>query len=246
MEMKLGKTIEPESDSGFNKKREGSMKNKKKYLAEFIIAVAGIFLSLYGLLLFNRHVLILLPLAGRMAALIISQWLLFLVPGILMLIQKEKLRDLGFSGKNLPGQILTGIVLALAMSLVLTVLPILAGLKDMVGSTSYTQAWQFLYEFFYKILGVALAEELIFRGYLFRKLLQIRDSKWFAIGISSALFGILHIFSGNLIQVFLTGLIGLLYCVCRERFKNCTLLSLIIAHGVYDALIILWCGILPF
>ena len=75
-----------------------------------------------------------------------------------------------------------------------------------------------------------------------RKLYNI--SKWFAIIISSLLFGLFHIFNGNIIQVFVTALIGFLYCIFREKIKGCTLLSLIITHGVYDALTVLWVFIL--
>lgn len=44
------------------------------------------------------------------------------------------------------------------------------------------------------ILGVALAEEFVYRGYVFQKLLEIKDSRWFAIIISSITFGLGHIF----------------------------------------------------
>ena len=137
-----------------------------------------------------------------------------------------------------------GAVIALAMSAVFTVLPIMLGFKDMVGATSYTKAWQFIYQFGYAILGVALAEELIFRGYIFYKLLKIKDSKWFAIIISSLIFGLFHIFGGSIIQMVMTALLGVIYCVLRERIKHCTTLSLIIAHGMYDALIVLWVAVL--
>jgi hypothetical protein len=130
------------------------------------------------------------------------------------------------------------------MSLVLTVLPIILGFKDMVGSITYTQVWKFVYQFIYAIFGVALAEELIFRGYIFKKLLEIKNARWFAIIISSVLFGLFHIFNGSIIQVFMTAFIGFLYCIFREKIKGCTLLSLIIAHGVYDATIVLWVSIL--
>lgn len=130
------------------------------------------------------------------------------------------------------------------MSAILTVLPILLGFKSFVGSTSYTHAWQFAYQFVYAIFGVALADELVFRGYLLHKLHEIKNSRWFAIIISSILFGVLHIFNGNLIQVIITAIMGLLYCIFKVKFKGCTLLSLIIAHGLYDAMIVLWVAFL--
>jgi membrane protease YdiL (CAAX protease family) len=216
------------------------MAQTKRSVLQFIIAVSGVFASLLVLRMFNQYLLTGFPLIARMVLVIITQWLLFLVPGILMLVQKVRLSDIGFTKENIPKQILIGILLALMMSAVFTMLPIGLGLREMVGSTSYTQAWQFAYEFFYRILGVALAEELVFRGYLFYKLLEIKNSRWFAMIVSSALFGLFHIFNGNLIQAFMTAIIGFLYCIFREKLRGCTLLSLIINHGVYDAMIVLW------
>ena len=217
---------------------------KKPAVLQLLIAVVGLFVTVFGLVMFNQHLLMSFSLPLRIILTIITQWMLFLVPGILMILNKEKLRDLGLVNERIPLKIGIGVLLAVSMSLVLTVLPILLGLKEMVGSTSYTQIWQFAYQFVYSIFGVALAEELIFRGYIFHKLLHIKNSKWFAILISSVLFGLFHIFNGNIIQVFMTAFLGFLFCIFRERIKGCTLLSLIVAHGVYDALIVVWVAIL--
>lgn len=216
------------------------MQKTGKSAFQFIIATLGVFAALFGVRLFNQYLLMGFPLIARMVLMILTQWLLFLVPGILMLANKEKLGRLGFTKVGVPKQILLGLALALVMSALFTVLPILLGFKEYVGSTPYTKAWQFAYEFVYVIFGVALAEEMVFRGYLFHKLLEIRNSRWLAIAVTSALFGLLHIFNGSLAQVGVTALIGFIYCVFREKCRGVTLLSLIVAHGVYDALITLW------
>ena len=220
------------------------MTDRKQALVHVVISIAGVFIILYGVILFRQHVLMTLMLETRMVLMILSQWIIFLVPGILMWRNREKFTDLGFRSNNMFRQIVTGIVLALIMSIVLTVIPILLGFEEMVSSTQYTKLWQFLYEFGYTIFGVALVEELIFRGYIFRKLLQMRDNKVFAILVSSGLFGVFHIFNGNLIQVLVTTIIGIIYCVLREKIPSCTTLSLIVLHGVYDALITVWVFIL--
>ena len=212
----------------------------KKLILELAVAILGVFAFLFALTLFNQFLLRTFSLPFRMVLMIITQWMLFIVPGVLMLVNKEKLQTFGFTKENIPRQISIGILIALFMSAILTMLPILSGYKDLVGSTSYTKTWQFTYEFIYRIFGVALVEELIFRGYIFYKLLEIKNSKAFAIMISSMLFGLFHVFNGNLLQVLITAIIGLLYCIFREKIKGCTLLSLIIAHGIYDALIVLW------
>jgi uncharacterized protein len=221
--------------------------SKSKFNSSFmqlLIAVAGVYLTVFGIRLFNQHLLMSFSLPMRIFLTIATQWLLLLVPGILMLVNKEKLVDLGFTKDNLLRQIGIGVGIAAVMSLVFTVLPIVLGFKDMVGSTAYKYAWQFVYEFIYCILGVALAEEIVFRGYIFKKLLEIKSSRRLAILVSSVLFGFFHVFGGSWIQVLMTAVLGLMYCVFREKIKACTLLSLIIAHGVYDALIVLWVSIL--
>lgn len=216
----------------------------KSSLIQLFIAICGTFVVVFGLFMFNCYLLMSFSLRLRLILMIVTQWILFLVPAILMIVYKEKLSSMGFKKEEIPLQIGIGVLLAISMSLILTIFPILFGFKDMVGNASYTQTWQFVYEFIYRILGVALVEELVFRGYIFHKLLEIKDSKWFAIIISSLLFGLFHIFNGNIIQIFMTAFIGLIYCIFREKIKGCTLLSLIIAHGVYDAMIVLWVSIL--
>lgn len=213
---------------------------ERKAMVQLIISITGVFITLYAVILFNQHLLMTFTLETRMVLMILSQWILFLVPGILMWRNRERIADFGFRRNNIFKQIVTGIVLALIMSLLLTVIPILLGFEEMVSSTQYTRLWQFLYGFGYTIIGVALVEELIFRGYIFHKLLQLKDNKVFAILLSSGLFGLFHIFNGNLIQVLLTTIIGIIYCILREKIPSCTTLSLIVLHGVYDALITVW------
>jgi len=214
-------------------------KKSKKNIITIIIATACQFVILFGISLFNQNLLMTFPIHVRMIFMFLCQWVLLPVPVLLMLKEKEKLRDIGFEREKLFFQIIIGLSIATVMCLVLTVIPILCGFKDMVSSTRYSQPWQFVFQFFYTIFGVALVEEFFFRGYLFKKLLDIRDSKLFAITISSVIFGLFHVLAGGLIQVLITGIIGAIYCFCKEKIKNCTLLSLIIAHGVYDALIVL-------
>lgn len=218
--------------------------DKKQKVVQLIFSIIGVFITLFGVFLFNRYLLLSFPVGARMILMLVSQWILFIMPGIMMWLNKEKISELGFDKKNITCQIVIGIIVALLMSLLFTVIPILLGYRDMIGSTQYTKAWQFVYEFVYSIFGVALVEELIFRGYIFKKLLQIKDNKVLAIIISSVIFGLFHIFNGNILQVIMTIMIGIVYCVLREKIKNCTTLSLIFIHGIYDALITFWVYIL--
>lgn len=207
----------------------------RRSVAELLLSVAGIFLLLYGVVLFNRNVLMTLPLAVRMVLMPLLQWIPALLPLLVIALRKIKARDLGFSREKIGAQLFAGLGVGAAMTLILVVFPLLMGWKDLVGSTQYTKPWQFAFQFFYCLLGVAFAEELIFRGYLFERLVKLKGSKTIAIIGSSVVFGLFHIFSGDLVRVFVTALLGAIWCVCREKIKYCTTLSLILAHGLYDA-----------
>lgn len=209
----------------------------KKALIDLGIGVFGIFCTLLVVVWLNQQILMQLTLGWRMVLLITSQWLFMIVPLLLMRINHERIRFLMKSEVRLSNQILTGFILAFLMSFLFTVVPILLGFKEMVGSTSYTKMWQFTFDLLYSLFAVALAEEFVFRGYLFHKLLEVNQSKWFAILISSLLFGLFHSFQGDVLQVIVTTFLGVLFCLFRDKIKTCSLLSLVITHGLYDALI---------
>ncbi|WP_394697949.1 CPBP family intramembrane glutamic endopeptidase [uncultured Sphaerochaeta sp.] len=217
---------------------------RKKGLIDLGFGIFGIFCTLLVVVWLNQQVLMQLALGWRMVLLVTSQWLFMIVPLLLMRINHERIRFLMKSEVRLVNQIFTGIGLAFLMSFLFTVVPILLGFKEMVGSTSYTKVWQFAFDLIYSLFAVALAEEFVFRGYLFQKLLEVKQSKWFAILISSLLFGLFHSFQGDVLQVIVTTFLGILFCLLREKIKSCSLLSLVIIHGLYDALITLWVAVL--
>ena len=121
---------------------EALMSKTKLSVIQLGIAVFGVFGVIFGLEMFNQNLLMGFSSPSRMVLMIVTQWLLFLVPGVLMLAEKKSFRDIGFIKGKIPRQIFIGIILALLMSAVLTVLPILLGFKNIVGNTSYTQVWQ--------------------------------------------------------------------------------------------------------
>ena len=131
-------------------------------------------------------------LAIRIVLMFICKWIFLLVPVFLMYKNKEKLRDIGFTKGKILLQILVGILIAIALCLVFTVIPILLGQRDMISSTRFSQVWQFIFQFFYAIFGIALVEVFFFRGYLFKKLLGFKDPKLLAILVSSLIFGLFH------------------------------------------------------
>lgn len=216
----------------------------KKKISGLVIGYLGSTLALFGLVMFNSYLLMSIPLVARMVAMIVLYWLVALVPAVIMLVDKEKLSDYGFSAEKIPLQIVVGVIIGVLMSVVLTLIPHLAGYGEYFNSgNDYNQPWQFVYEFIYCIIAVGFVEEFIFRGFIFSRVKSLGRNNIVAVIVSSVLFGFFHIFGGNPLQIFTTALIGAFFCLCRLKIKNCTLLSLIIAHGVYDALITVWSNV---
>jgi hypothetical protein len=219
------------------------MKNKK--IIETIIAVVSVFLLEFGLICFNKYVLMSLPLAARMIFMIVMYWIIALVPIIFCVKNKEKLACLGFSKDKILKQVLIGVIIGCIMSIFITLIPILIfGKENTYSSYNFKYIWQYLYQFIYLLVGVALTEEFIFRGYLLKNIKDICKNSIVPIIITSFLFGLFHIFNGNIVQVVMTSFIGAIFVICREKIKDCSLLSLIIAHGLYDWLIVLFTAIL--
>lgn len=221
------------------------MSKKKEWIC-LIVGFLGAMLGLYGVVAFNQFVLMSLPLGLRMVSMLLIYWLIALIPIIVMLVNKDKLVDYGFSKDKMKFQIIVGILIGVAMSFILTLIPHLFGFGKYVDSGKrYKYLWQFIYEFFYCIFAVGFVEEFVFRGFVYKKIKSISQKDIIAIIGSSVLFGVFHLFSGNIIQMIMTACIGAFFCFCRLKVKNCSTLSLIIGHGVYDALITVWASTLP-
>ncbi len=77
--------------------------------------------------------------------------------------------------------------------------------------------------------AVAVTEELLYRGVLYRALLEWRGARWAVVG-SAVVFGAQHVWAGPLIAG-LVG-IGLLWGAIRLRAGGIT--GLILVHGLYD------------
>lgn len=216
-----------------------------KNIVGLLIGFLGCMLGLYGVIYFNQLVLMSLPLALRMIAMIVMYWLIAAIPIGIMCIYKDKLSDYGFQNKKITIQIIIGTAIGLAMSIILTVVPHLAGFGEYVNSgKQYKYLWQFIYEFIYCIFAIGCVEEFVFRGFLYQKVQAIFRSEVVPIITTSVLFGIFHLFSGSVMQMIMTAFIGAFFCICRSKVKNCSTLSLIFAHGIYDALITVWAYVL--
>lgn len=220
------------------------MSKRKEWIC-LIVGFLGAMLGLYGVVAFNQFVLMSLPLGLRMVSTVFVNWLIALIPAIVMLVNKDKLADYGFRTDKKELQVITGVLIGVAMSLVLTLIPHLLGLGGYVDTGKrYKYLWQFVFEFFYCIVAVGFVEEFVFRGFVYEKIKAISQKDMTAIIGSSVLFGVFHLFSGNIVQMIMTAGIGAFFCFCRLKVKNCSTLSLIIGHGIYDALITVWASAL--
>ncbi len=218
--------------------------NRRIDCAEIVLGFLGVSLALYGLTMFNQHILMTLSLGVRMIAMILTYWLVATVPIIIMLIRKENLSDYGFTKDKMFYQLLVGILIGVAFSVVFTLIPHLLKLGDFVDNGKrYLHLWQFFYEFLYCIFAVGLVEELIFRGFFYGKIKKISNDT-VAIILSSVLFGFFHLFVGNIVQMIMTAFLGAIWCLFRKKVKHCSTLSLVISHGIYDALITVWASVL--
>ena len=220
------------------------MRNRKEWFL-LITGFAGALLGTYAVIMFNGNVLFRFPFALRVILYIAGYWVIAVVPLILMYVNKEKMREY-FQGRGkLVRQILIGLGIGLGMSFSLTLIPHLMGFGNFVDNgTRHDQFIEFVIELIYFVFSVAFVEEFVFRGFIFRRLKNLTGSDVVSLIISSVMFGLLHVFSGNIIQIVITSLLGAFWCFCRLKIKNCSLLSLIIAHGVYDFLIGVWASVL--
>jgi len=221
------------------------MNIKRKLSLQVIAGFMASLLFVTAVNLFNQNLLMQLSLSVRMVLMPLIYWSIAVIPLLIMILTGDKPSDYGFIRKNIFRQIIVGGVIGIVMSLFLTLLPILFGKGEWVDNGHHYQyLWQFIFAFFYFIFAVGLVEEFIFRGFVYCKVNLITGSKMASLLVSSLLFGLFHFFGGNLLQMLMTAVIGVIFCLCREKIKNCTLLSLMIAHGVYDAMITVWTSIL--
>ena len=142
-------------------------------------------------------------------------------------------------------QIIIGFAFAAVLCLLIGIVPILCG-TSIIGSHTEPSAGFLAISAVQDILFIGVCEEIVFRGYVQNQFeIWLKKCKWLAPLIAAVLFGLWHIINGSLFQVLLTTLIGCVFGYCKYFIKDCTLLSLIIAHGLYDfSLVLLACFML--
>jgi uncharacterized protein len=127
---------------------------------------------------------------------------------------REPLREIGLSTEEWQREVLAGVLLYLPFAIGVGFIESIlrhAGLPApeqlppslrLAGFTDYVMAPIFL-------LTVAFSEELLFRGYLIRRIGQLAGSSWAAVLLSSLVFALGHGYAGSL-GVVTVGIMGVL------------------------------------
>ena len=153
---------------------------------------------------------------------------------------KIHLSQLGFTNVRIGKQLLNA-VLVFSVTILLVLIPLLFGVdKTNVLSFKPSSSGVLVFYFLYDLICVGFGEELVFRGYFYAKISAFTRIPWMPAVFSAVLFGMIHFpNTHNLTNVAATAGLGLIYGLCRWKWKNCSLLSLSLAHGLHDAVIIL-------
>ena len=147
--------------------------------------------------------------------------------------------------RNLWLQALIGLGLAATLCFFFGILPILFD-TSLVGSHMEPDAGRLVILAVEDLFFVGIGEEVFFRGYVQNQFeIWLGRRKIFAPLIAGILFGLWHLINGSLLQMLIASVIGCVFGYARAYVKDCTLLSVIIAHGFYDfSLTLLACFVL--
>lgn len=163
----------------------------------------------------------------------------FLMAGTVFVFYKNKKKifmELGYSAKNLGKQICaSGFLLMITIS-IFVLLPLLCGVnKEYVLSVKQQNV---VGQIIFLLLFVGPVEEFIFRGYFQQQLEKLIRNKTVVCIVTSILFGFMHFpLTRNFINVTWIFIIGLIYSVAKTKWKDCTIISVSLAHGLHDSII---------
>ena len=209
-------------------------REKLKITVSLLIFTVSVFILICLIDLISRFLLSSLPLNGRLLIKLGCYWLLIPVIGFSMRRHNEKLTDIGFESINPAAQIVTGLVIALVMCFVLIAVPAMyTGRTSGTGPEKISLLSSIL-GFISSVSGTALVNETVWRGIVYKRLNEQLHSVPLTIVITSILSGLLHYFSGSILSVVTSAIIAAFLCFCIIRIRHCTLLSIIIAHGIYE------------
>lgn len=146
-----------------------------------------------------------------------------------LLIYKDKEFNLGFSKSKLWMQFIWGAILFAGMLLIFKLFGYSCeGQPFEVNSILGFAMWN--------AFSAAITEELAYRGLLFTRFKTFFGNTIASIAVSSVLFGASHFMVGDINHIIISTVTGILLCSARAYLKNCTLISTMFAHFLYDFL----------
>ena len=81
----------------------------------------------------------------------------------------------------------------------------------------------------------AVLEELLFRGYILPTITKLTNSMWLGIGISSVLFGLMHLSYGTLHQVVIPIYFAIIFSTYYAKYRN--LKIIMFCHFVWNLVV---------
>lgn len=163
------------------------------------------------------------------------------MPFIVCKIMKSSIGTLGFKKSELIKQVLIGVGIFVVITFFLTIAVFaLGGNKGILLSTKKNGIGIIIYYIVFDMLFVGMGEETLFRGYFMERFRTLTDSGIWSVVITAVMFGIWHFPNGqDFLQVILATLIGGIYGLAMLKIKNCSTVSLGIAHGLHDVYILI-------
>ena len=154
-----------------------------------------------------------------------------------VLLEKRAAEACKLTRRHLPAQLIWGLVLFALPALVLAVINL--------SLTGRFVPFQFLtlpgsraVAFLLFQLLVAVTEECFFRGWMQSGLAK-HLPRWAAVCVTAAVFSLLHLTGGlQATNLLLPLAIGLLFGFAKERFRDCTVPALVLAHLLYDLAVV--------
>ena len=173
--------------------------------------------------------------AGYLILLIAEFFVYCLIGAVALVAIKLTGVEIGLDFRNWKSYLI-GLVMAIALSLFIAVIPALFG-SSIVGSHLDSTPDILILNFVFFVFAVGPIEELVFRVYVQETFMSFfTKHKWVAVIIAAFLFGLWHIINGSLFQVLFTFGIGLVFGFAKYFLKDCKFLGVATAHGLYDFL----------
>lgn len=203
--------------------------NKKRSGIEMIVCILGMAVLTVLMAVFGANAGIL---AGVAAYWIPCVALLFYV----LKVEKQPLSSVGLKSIR-ARNVLEGVCLGAGMFIVQQI-PLLLMKMDYSAFAMAPDAVYIAVMLFYCFFCVGFAEELIFRGFLLKRTLDIFPQKWVCVGLNILLFYLTHWFTmqHTFGEFYNLATNTVILCIYLFRKKEGTIVPLIIAHGFYDSL----------